>query len=259
MCGLDVWLAPAEIWGFAGGLNVQLKHPLNVGAISGKGKAKVQFEKTFLEEGCRGRSEPFGSLLVRITGGRARGIPLLVGKSKDVRPATDRMREALFSSLGSRIDAARVLDLFAGSGAYGLEAWSRGAASVEFHERHKATVACLEANVDQVARSLGSPREGAIRVRCSDLFKVQPTGLFDLILADPPYADLSRAVPRIAEIARHTLAPNEASLLCLETPGGQVPRIAGFRCLKTIGKGREQPCMSLFIRTAPDAPADQPE
>ena len=64
---------------------------------------------------------------MRICGGAARGITLRVPKGDLVRPATDGMRQSLFSSLGARVPDARVLDLFAGSGAYGLEAVSRGA------------------------------------------------------------------------------------------------------------------------------------
>ena len=154
------------------------------------------------------------------------------------------MREALFSSLAGRIDGARVLDLFAGSGAYGLEAWSRGAASVELHEKHAATVRCLERNLENVARSLGQSTELAT-VHRSDLYKSKLSGTFDLILADPPYPDLRHAVPHIREIATACLAPD--GLLCLETPGGRIPELAGFTLLKSIGKGRDQPCVSLYL------------
>ena len=68
-----------------------------------------------------------GEGVVRISGGAARGIELLVPKGDTVRPATDGMRQAVFSSLGARVAGARFVDLFAGSGAYGLEAFSRGA------------------------------------------------------------------------------------------------------------------------------------
>ena len=64
---------------------------------------------------------------MRITGGSARGIPLSLPKGDAVRPATDALRQAVFSSLAARVPGTRFLDLFAGSGAYGLEALSRGA------------------------------------------------------------------------------------------------------------------------------------
>src|SRR5210317_1086641 len=96
---------------------------------------------------------------MRITGGRARGIPLSTGRAKHVRPATDRMREAVFSSLGQRIEEALVLDIFAGSGSYGLEALSRGAKSVLFVDKHPQAVIALQQNLAVVLKSLGNPSE----------------------------------------------------------------------------------------------------
>ena len=184
---------------------------------------------------------------MRITGGRARGIPLNAGKSQSVRPATDRMREAVFSSIAHQVSERRVLDLFAGSGAYGLEAWSRGASSVVFCESHPATVRCLQGNVEAVARSLGKPVSDAI-VHRLDLYKGVPEGRYDLIFADPPYPDLPRAIPRVHELAARLL--HEEGLLCLETPGHKIPKLAGFELLKSLGKGKDQPTVSLY-RMAP--------
>ena len=75
---------------------------------------------------------------MRITGGLARSIPLILPKGDAVRPATDALRQAVFSSLAARVAGARFLDLFAGSGAYGLEALSRGASSGVFVEKRRA-------------------------------------------------------------------------------------------------------------------------
>src|SRR5580658_3909094 len=80
---------------------------------------------------------------VRISGGLARGIELAVPRGGAVRPATDGMRQAVFSSLGSRVEGARFVDLFAGSGAYGLEALSRGASGGTFVERSARASSCL--------------------------------------------------------------------------------------------------------------------
>src|SRR4051794_29287469 len=92
---------------------------------------------------------------MRISGGRARGIPLLAPKGDAVRPATDGMRQSVFSSLGDRVVDARFLDLFAGSGAYGLEALSRGAATGVFVEQNAKAAACIERNIAAVCKSLG--------------------------------------------------------------------------------------------------------
>src|SRR5208282_2969727 len=90
----------------------------------------------------------------RISGGNARGIELLVPKGDAVRPATDGMRQSVFSSLAARVVGARFVDLFAGSGAYGLEAFSRGAAGGTFVESNAQAAACLRRNIAAVSRSL---------------------------------------------------------------------------------------------------------
>src|SRR5438132_7599808 len=91
---------------------------------------------------------------MRISGGAARGIPLVVPRGDAVRPATDGMRQAVFSSLGERVVGARFLDLFAGSGAYGLEALSRGAAGGTFVEQNAKAAACIRQNITAVGKSL---------------------------------------------------------------------------------------------------------
>jgi len=90
---------------------------------------------------------------MRITGGQARGIPLVLPKGDAVRPATDAMRQAVFSSLAARVAGARFLDLFAGSGAYGLEALSRGAADGVFVEKNARTADFIRQNIAAVCKS----------------------------------------------------------------------------------------------------------
>ena len=98
---------------------------------------------------------------MRISGGAARGITLVVPKGDAVRPATDGMRQAAFSSLGALVTGAQFLDLFAGSGAYGLEALSRGAAGGVFVEKNAKAAACVRQNLAAVCKSLG--RELAVQ------------------------------------------------------------------------------------------------
>src|ERR1035438_5299822 len=99
--------------------------------------------------GMRRRKAP-----VRISGGGARGIELAVPKGDAVRPPTDGMRQAVFSSIAARIAGARFVDLFAGSGAYGLEAFSRGASGGTFVESSSRASACLRRNIAAVCRSM---------------------------------------------------------------------------------------------------------
>jgi len=121
---------------------------------------------------------------VRIVAGSARGRRLVVPAGDDVRPTADRVREALFSSLQGRLAGARVLDLFAGSGALALEAASRGAASVTLVERDRRALEAIRRNV----RAVDPPQVTVCPVAVERaLAGVLPGGPFDLVLLDPPY------------------------------------------------------------------------
>jgi 16S rRNA (guanine966-N2)-methyltransferase len=126
---------------------------------------------------------------MRITGGKARGIVLKTPKGQNTRPATDRTRESLFSSLATSIADAACLDLFAGTGSYGFEALSRGAKSCQFIEHNRLAIDCLKENAEVVAKSAELPPE-AIQITQSDLLKLDPNSSqqsFDFIFLDPPY------------------------------------------------------------------------
>ena len=126
---------------------------------------------------------------MRIIGGKSGGRILRVPKGVAVRPTPDLVKQAVFNSLGERILGARVLELFAGSGALSLESLSRGAAlavCVEKASRHAQFIR------DNAASTGASP--GALEVRVQDVFAVLPQlaeagRQFDLILADPPYGE----------------------------------------------------------------------
>jgi len=120
---------------------------------------------------------------MRIIAGLARGLPLAVPRGDATRPTSDRVREAIFSSLGARVPGAAVLDLFAGTGALGLEAVSRGAQSVVFIEQARAALDCLAKNLAGL-----KPAPAATVVRGEVLRELaRLTGVFHLIFADPPY------------------------------------------------------------------------
>ena len=96
---------------------------------------------------------------MRITSGFARGILLDSPRGKSTRPATDAARQAIFSSLGGIVEGASVIDLFAGTGSYGLEAASRGAASVLFFENDRNALGALRANLERVKKAVNSAKE----------------------------------------------------------------------------------------------------
>ena len=124
---------------------------------------------------------------MRIIAGQWRGRPIVAPKGEATRPTADRTREALFSMLVSRLgsfEELRVADLFAGSGALGLEALSRGAASCLFVEQDKAALDALRANLAK----LGGAKEIGGDVRAQSVLALGPAPApLDLIMMDPPY------------------------------------------------------------------------
>jgi 16S rRNA (guanine966-N2)-methyltransferase len=121
---------------------------------------------------------------VRIIAGAWKGRRIQAPPGRDVRPTTDRVREAWMSALQLRIPGARVVDLFAGSGALGLECLSRGAEHVDFVERARGSLGALRANV---AALDAGPRVRIVAAEVLGWVEALPAGAFDLALADPPY------------------------------------------------------------------------
>jgi 16S rRNA (guanine966-N2)-methyltransferase len=156
---------------------------------------------------------------MRIISGSARGIPLRI-PSHDVRPTMEMVRGAIFSALGDRVAGAKVLDLFSGSGAFGIEALSRGAATATFVDDHPKAIAAIKANLEKT-------RLEATVVR-SDVFRFleRTDQIFDLIFADPPYSkrpkdpDLAAELITSPALKKHLAA---GSLLILEKTSGDLP------------------------------------
>ena len=122
---------------------------------------------------------------VRIIGGRFRGRRLRFPGVAGLRPTTDRLRETLFNWLQFEIEGARCLDLFAGSGALGLEALSRGAACVQFVDQSPAVARQLRENLDV----LGAGEKALVtKGDAARLLRTHPPLPFDLVFLDPPYA-----------------------------------------------------------------------
>lgn len=122
---------------------------------------------------------------MRITGGVHRGRPLKVPDGLEVRPTQDRVREALFNILMHDVRGSKFLDLFAGCGSVGLEALSRGAASVTLVEADRRHVACIRGNCDTLKVAPEIVQGDAYAFVSS---YVQSRGSFDIVFADPPYA-----------------------------------------------------------------------
>ena len=179
---------------------------------------------------------------MRITGGEWGGRQIRVPKS-GVRPSQDRLRQALFSSLGAAVAGARVLDLFAGSGALGLEALSRGAAFTCWVEQHPKAFETLRENV-RALNGEDCTRALCVRGDAMDLPALERTGrVFDLVLADPPYETGACAglLPRLlAALAQSPLLAPEG-LLMYEQSADEPPAAApGWELLRdrTMGGSR---------------------
>jgi 16S rRNA (guanine966-N2)-methyltransferase len=155
--------------------------------------------------------------IMRITGGNAARRILKVPRGLDVRPTPDLVKQAVFNSLGARVAGARVLELFAGSGALSLECLSRGAASALCIEKSHRHAEFIRGNAE--AAGYGD----LLEIRTQDVFTVinQLTGSgrqFDLILADPPYGE-KNVGRRSTSFAQQVL--DDATLPRLLAPGGR--------------------------------------
>jgi 16S rRNA (guanine966-N2)-methyltransferase len=132
---------------------------------------------------------------MRVIAGEFRGATLLAPPGRDTRPITDQVKESLFNILGhrfqtlGRLPAVDVLDLFAGSGAIGIECLSRGAASCTFVDVGRAALRALRANLDKLR--LGPPAANVLSANAWTMRPAAPGPAgFGLIFADPPYADV---------------------------------------------------------------------
>ncbi len=138
---------------------------------------------------------------MRVIAGRYRGRRLQAPPGEATRPTSDRVREALFSVLGARVEGAQVLDLFAGSGALGIEALSRGAAAATFVDTAPAAIRALRANLEALGASAEVRRSDARRFLGGASAAARQ---YDLVFLDPPYrlagrlgSELTTALPAV--------------------------------------------------------------
>ncbi|MEG3164288.1 16S rRNA (guanine(966)-N(2))-methyltransferase RsmD [Sphingomonas sp. PB2P19] len=171
---------------------------------------------------------------MRIIAGKWRGRPIVAPKGEDTRPTADRTREALFSMLISRIgsfDGLAVADLFAGSGALGIEALSRGAASCLFVEQDRLAVDALKANLAKL--------EVRADVRATSVMALGPApAALDVIMMDPPYGTGAGLVA-LDKLARLGWT-NAATWISIETAKAEEVALAGFEvdATRVHGKAR---------------------
>jgi 16S rRNA (guanine966-N2)-methyltransferase len=157
---------------------------------------------------------------MRIISGSRRGARIFAPKGQETRPTSDRVREAAFNLIGpGYVEGANVLDLFAGSGAMGLEALSRGAAHATFVESDREVCRAINRNLDKLGL------EGAT-VLCQDALTALRADArggtrYDLVLVDPPYRRFSSLQNALIQHLPEILAPN--GLLLVETAAAEEP------------------------------------
>ncbi len=176
---------------------------------------------------------------MRISGGKARGITLKAPKGSQTRPSSDATREALFSSLGDWIVNCCFADLFAGTGAYGIEAWSRGAGEGIFVEMDRGACRCINENLRAAGQSMEKMPRGLNAIqrdvfKCSELTQES----FDIVFADPPYDLLPDIAERLFKLAAALLKPETDTLFILEMPARFKYEPQGWEQVKRLGKKR---------------------
>jgi 16S rRNA (guanine966-N2)-methyltransferase len=172
---------------------------------------------------------------VRIIAGSRRGARIAAPKGLATRPTGDRVREAAYNLIGP-VEDADVLDLFAGSGAFGLEALSRGAATATFVESDRAACRTISDNLQKL-------RLTGARVVCADALWTlrQESRLYDLVLVDPPYEQWGELEPKLGEHLPRVLAPD--GLVVVETGARTEPALPlALRTSRRYGSAR----LSLF-------------
>ncbi len=183
---------------------------------------------------------------MRVIAGIARGTPLQAPRDRLTRPITDRVKETLFDILGASVVEARVLDLYAGSGAIGIEALSRGAGHVTFVERATPALNALRRNLDRTRLSRHAS------VVAGDVLAFLGRGEareWDIALLDPPYDERAILAPLERLAARMELGGTVVVKHFWRTPVPELPAMVSTR-VRRFGE-----TSLTFLRLAPDAGA----
>lgn len=156
---------------------------------------------------------------MRVITGEARGKRLRTLEGLDVRPTTDKVKEAIFSIIQFDLDGAKVLDLFAGSGQLGIEALSRGAQSCVFVDKNRSSVAVIKENVESCGFS---ERSRILNMSAEDYLRAAPNA--DIALLDPPYSN--GLIERVLPLLEPKMNP-DGIVVCEHEAGLSLPERVG--------------------------------
>jgi 16S rRNA (guanine966-N2)-methyltransferase len=190
---------------------------------------------------------------MRVIAGEAGGIPLVAPPGRDTRPTTDKVKGAIFSSLGDAGCEGRVLDLFAGSGALGIEALSRGADFCDFVDDAGAAVRAIRANLEKTrlsAQAAVHQRTAAAFVAASAAAAATMSGRaspvpYDLILLDPPYA-LPELVTLLEAIGRSPLIGERTTLLLEHASRRPLPERPGSKLVSQRTRNHGDSAFTIY-------------
>lgn len=188
---------------------------------------------------------------VRVVAGVARGRILQAPPGQGTRPTSDRVREAMFNALASMdaIEGAVFVDLFAGSGALGIEALSRGASSVTFVERDRGAVATIRANLVGVGLD-GTAATVASTDAVAAAGDARVTGVADVVLADPPYR--FEAWPDLLD----RVATSGFEGVLVAESGSPLPEVSGWKTVRA--KGYSSTVVTMLRPLRPSLPGAPP-
>ena len=171
---------------------------------------------------------------MRIVAGEHKGARIFAPPGRDTRPTSDRAREAAFNLIGP-VDGATVLDLFAGSGAMGLEALSRGAASAVFVENDRAACRAIDRNLEKLRLKATVLQQDALRALAAEAAAGRR---YDLVLIDPPYEMFSSLQNGLSTYLPRVLADD--GLIVVETDAREEPELPSLakRTSRRYGRAR---------------------
>lgn len=161
---------------------------------------------------------------MRVISGKIRGKKLYALEGDSTRPTTDRVKENIFNMIMPYIHGAKVLDLFAGSGALGIEALSRGAESCDFIENNRDALGIVKKNLDE------TPFNGFVHFTDFDAFLANADKVYDIIFLDPPYK--AGYYSKALEVIKKRNLLSENGVIVIERDSADREEIIGFEVLK---------------------------
>jgi len=174
---------------------------------------------------------------MRVIAGQFRSRQLKSLKGLALRPTSDRLRETLFNVLAPLIVDSRFLDVFAGTGAIGIEALSRGAAEAVFIESHQPAASLIKQNLSSLGIRAGVSVLAMDAVRGLEKLAAKPGGKFDLAYIDPPYADAAQYAQVLEAIAKSPLFHPESRIAVEHRRAFDLPAVAGLSMVRRLEQG----------------------